>query len=117
MSTLATPSRVPSTRAGVRCTLLASASTSRGKVADALTLDAVIDDRPENCLDVATDSSATPILIWRLRPELVPAGLARTRIEPVFSFAEALAKLEQLTAERGRRRGLLGRLRSAFSRQ
>ena len=90
---------------------------SRGKVADALTLDAVIDDRPENCLDVATDSSATPILIWRLRPELVPAGLARTRIEPVFSFAEALAKLEQLTAERGRRRGLLGRLRSAFSRQ
>jgi hypothetical protein len=90
---------------------------SRGKVADALTLDAVIDDRPENCLDVATDSSAMPILIWRLRPELVPAGLARTRIEPVFSFAEALAKLEQLTAERGHRRGLLGRLRSAFSSQ
>jgi hypothetical protein len=90
---------------------------SRGKVAEALALDAVIDDRPENCLDVATDSSAMPILIWRLRPELVPPGLARTRIEPVFSFAEALAKLEQLTTARGRKGGLLGRLRSAFSRQ
>ena len=33
---------------------------SRGKLADALQLDAVVDDRPENCLDVAADSKAAP---------------------------------------------------------
>ena len=31
---------------------------SRGRIADALGLDIVIDDRPENCLDVVTDSKA-----------------------------------------------------------
>src|SRR4249919_2952948 len=31
-------------------------STSRGRIAHALELDVVVDDRPENCLDVAIDS-------------------------------------------------------------
>src|SRR5215212_4935842 len=39
---------------------------SRGKVAAALSLDVVLDDRPENCLDVIADSKAKPFLIWRL---------------------------------------------------
>ena len=42
---------------------------SRGKIADALHLDAVVDDRPENCLDVAVESKAKPILIWPADPE------------------------------------------------
>jgi hypothetical protein len=87
---------------------------SRGKVADALSLDVLVDDRPENCLDVLTDSKARAVLVWRLEPGLVPAGIARTGIETVFSFAEALARLEQLTVDRGRKRTLAGRLRSAF---
>ena len=41
---------------------------SRGKVAAALDLDAVVDDRPENCLDVATESSARAILVWPESP-------------------------------------------------
>ncbi len=38
---------------------------SRGRIAAALDLDFVVDDRPENCLDVAIDSKARPILVWR----------------------------------------------------
>jgi len=38
---------------------------SRGRVAQALDLDVVIDDRPDNCLDVALESSAAAILLWR----------------------------------------------------
>jgi hypothetical protein len=89
-------------------------SGSRGKVADALALDAVIDDRPENCLDVATDSTAKPLLIWRPHPDLLPAGVARTRIETVYSMAEAIARLEVLMAERSRRRTLLRRVRDVI---
>jgi hypothetical protein len=69
-------------------------SGSRGRIAAALTLDAVIDDRPENCLDVATDSEAKPILVWRDSPESAPAGAARLGIDVVFSIADALADLE-----------------------
>src|SRR5436190_8828437 len=37
---------------------------SRGKIADALALDAFVDDRPENCLDIAVESKAKVILVW-----------------------------------------------------
>lgn len=46
---------------------------SRGAVAKALDLDVVVDDRPENCLDVATESGARAILVWN------DAGSARPR--------------------------------------
>jgi hypothetical protein len=87
---------------------------SRGRVAQALSLDAVLDDRPENCLDVITDSKATPFLIWRLRKDAVPPGVASTRIETVYSISEALDRLEQLTAERAARRTFIGRLKSTI---
>jgi hypothetical protein len=87
---------------------------SRGRVADALALDAVIDDRPENCLDVVTDSKATPILVWRTRPEEVPPGIPRTGITVVYSMEEALGHLEGLTEERTRRGSFMSRLRSAI---
>ena len=38
---------------------------SRGRIAAALGLDIVVDDRPENCLDVVVDSKARAILVWR----------------------------------------------------
>lgn len=88
---------------------------SRGKVADALALDAVIDDRPENCLDVTTDSKAKALLVWRLRPELLPPGIGRTGIETVYSFGQALRRLEDLMEDRARGRTFLGRLRGALT--
>jgi hypothetical protein len=45
---------------------------SRGRVAQALDLDVVIDDRPDNCLDVALESSAAAILLWRGSQESCP---------------------------------------------
>jgi len=85
---------------------------SRGKVASALALDAVLDDRPENCLDVATDSNAKPFLVWRDAPESVPQGASRLGVKVVFSIADALQHLE---APRGTGpRGLVGRLKGAL---
>ena len=69
---------------------------SRGKIADALHLDAVVDDRPENCLDVAVDSKAKPILVWQGDPKGVPPGAKRLGVRVTASINEALSLLEQL---------------------
>src|SRR5688572_15904344 len=87
---------------------------ARGRVAHALSLDAVLDDRPENCLDVVTDSRATPLLIWRHKREALPPGINQTRIETFYSFNDALARLEQMSADRSRKPSLIGRLRRAI---
>ena len=85
---------------------------SRGRIASALTLDVVLDDRPENCLDVATDSSAKPILVWRGAAASVPQGASRLGVKVVFTVAEALQQLEVPRASATR--GLFGRVRAAF---
>jgi hypothetical protein len=87
-------------------------SGSRGRVASALALDAVLDDRPENCLDVATDSSAKPFLVWRDTRDLVPQGASRLGVKVVYSIAEALTALE--TPRAAGARAFLGRLKSAL---
>lgn len=89
---------------------------SRGKVADALALDVVLDDRPENCHDVIVDSKAKAILIWRFGVERLPPQIAGLDIQPVPSIAVALAHIEALTLERSRSQTVFGRLRRAFSR-
>jgi hypothetical protein len=89
---------------------------SRGRVASALSLDVVIDDRPENCLDVIADSKAKPFLIWRLGASRMPAGIVGLAVESVPSMTEAFVRLEALTAERGKGEGLFGRLRRALGR-
>src|SRR6476661_5484879 len=53
---------------------------SRGRIADALGLDIVVDDRPENCLDVVVDSKARAILVWREDESLLPAAARRLGI-------------------------------------
>jgi hypothetical protein len=73
---------------------------SRGKLADALQLDAVVDDRPENCLDVAIDSKARPVLVWNGPLETAPAGLRKMGVKPVTSISAALALLERMDDER-----------------
>jgi hypothetical protein len=73
---------------------------SRGKLADVLMLDAVVDDRPENCLDVAMDSKARPLLVWRAGAGAVPAGLTGLGVKPVKTAGEALTWLEKHDARR-----------------
>lgn len=87
---------------------------SRGRLADAMTLDAVIDDRPENCLDVATDSKARPFLVWRDDPAAVPAAASRFGISVVSSLAQALDELEMMMAVSAKPRGFVGRVRAAI---
>jgi hypothetical protein len=69
---------------------------SRGKIADVLQLDAVVDDRPENCLDVAVESKAKPILIWPSDVATVPPGAKRLGVRIVPSISEAVSVLEAL---------------------
>ena len=63
---------------------------SRGRIAASLALDSVIDDCPENCLDVSVESSAMPVLVWRDAPEHLPPGLSRLDIQVVSSMADAI---------------------------
>ena len=88
---------------------------SRGKVADALTLDAVVDDRPENCIDVAVESRARSILVWTANPKGVPPGAARIGVKVVPSISDALTALEKID-DRRKDRGVAGSLRRMFKR-
>ena len=69
---------------------------SRGKIADALHLDAFVDDRPENCLDIAVESKAKVILVWHGKLSEVPAGAKRLGVRAVPTITEAVSLLEQL---------------------
>jgi hypothetical protein len=89
-------------------------SGSRGKVAASLALDAVIDDRPDNCLDVCVDSSAMPLLVWRHAPDHLLPGVSRFRMKVVSTMAEAIDHLTELPTTSSAPRGLLSRLRQAL---
>jgi hypothetical protein len=86
---------------------------SRGKAAAGLQIDVVLDDRPENCLEVITDSKARPILVWRDPPDSVPPGAARLGIETVFTVGEALQRVEAIIAD-GTRSTFVSRLRNVI---
>jgi hypothetical protein len=47
---------------------------SRGRIAESLNLDVVVDDRPENCLDVALESKARAVLVWRSAAAVPPTA-------------------------------------------
>ena len=85
---------------------------SRGKIADALQLDAFVDDRPENCLDVVLESQAGAILVWRGHKEAVPGSARRMGIAVVPTVAECLEAIIKI--EQPDERGVLDRLRSLF---
>lgn len=89
---------------------------SRGKIADALHLDAFVDDRPENCLDIAVESKAKVILVWHGHLKDVPAGAKRLGIRPVTTISEALALLEHLDDIR-KQPGILRTIKKAFGRE
>ena len=85
---------------------------SRGKIASALSLDLVVDDNPENCLDIAMESDARAILVWRGVTGVVPASALRLGIGCVSSVAECLSVLDE--ADRVKRGG--GRMLDTFRR-
>jgi len=72
---------------------------SRGRIAASLQLDVLVDDRPENCLDIAIDSSARAILVWRAGEDTIPGSARQLDIGSVASISEALDILETLDAE------------------
>ena len=69
---------------------------SRGKIAASLNLDVLVDDRPENCLDVAIDSQARAVLVWRGGEDKVPGSARQLGIGAVTSIGECLDILEML---------------------
>src|SRR5581483_11768179 len=69
---------------------------SRGRIAQALGLDIVVDDRPENCLDVVTDSKARAVLVWREKQQGLPTAARRLGIGVVESMSECLNILMQI---------------------
>jgi uncharacterized HAD superfamily protein len=87
---------------------------SRGKIADALHLDAFVDDRPENCLDIAVESKAKVILVWHGNPNDIPAGAKRLGVRPVTTITEAVNLLEQLDDYRAKP-GIMKTIKRAFT--
>lgn len=87
------------------------ANGSRGRIADALDLDLVVDDRPENCLDVVSVSPARAILVWPREGDAVPASARSVQIGVVTGMNACLDLLEEAARQEGSRRGLTSRLR------
>jgi hypothetical protein len=85
-------------------------SSSRGRIAHALELDVVVDDRPENCLDVVMDSKARAILVWRGEEGAVPASARQLGIGGVPSVAACLDLLVEADASSDSE-GFMSRLR------
>ena len=71
---------------------------SRGRIAAALGLDFVVDDRPENCLDIVVDSRARAVLVWRDAEQQLPIAARRLGIGVVKSVDECLDILTQVDA-------------------
>jgi phosphoglycolate phosphatase-like HAD superfamily hydrolase len=93
---------------------------SRGTIAAALSLDAVVDDRFENCLDVANQSRAWSINIARTATDLESLAVRARQmgIAVVPTVKDALTRLE--AAQRSgpaqpEEASLLARLKQSFS--
>jgi hypothetical protein len=84
---------------------------SRGKIAAALQLDVLVDDRPENCLDIAIDSGARAILVWRGDEGKVPASARQLGIGSVSSIHECLNILEELDRPDASQPSMIDRLK------
>lgn len=69
---------------------------TRGRIAAALDLDVVVDDTPENCLDVLMDSKTRPVLVWRNEKRLPPAPVQRSDIYIANSTMACMSILADL---------------------
>jgi hypothetical protein len=73
---------------------------SRGAAAGALRLDYHVDDNPQNCLDVKSQSTARPILIVDPTDEVAVTSARRLGIGTARSVSECLVILEEATVNR-----------------
>jgi uncharacterized protein len=73
-------------------------SGSRGAAAGALRLDYHVDDSPQNCLDVVSDSRARPILIVPEPDAVTENSAKRLRIAVTRSIGDALDALERVAS-------------------
>lgn len=91
---------------------------SRGKAADALHLDFLIDDSVRNCVDIVSESRTKPLLVVRGRPESETwiEQARRLGIDVLASVAECLAVLE-LASDNRARDGIARRLGQMFGRK
>lgn len=87
---------------------------SRGRIASALALDIVVDDRVDNCLDVVADSKARAILVWRDAEEQLPATARRLGIGVVRSVSECLDILTEVDLPGAARAGIVARVMRAL---
>ena len=71
-------------------------TASRGLIAAGLTLDIVVDDTPENCVDVASDSKALTIAIFRNTEVAPPPILKNMGIHMVSTTSECLNVLAEI---------------------
>lgn len=88
---------------------------SRGKVAAALDLDAVVDDRFENCLDVATESAAKAVLVWPRSLDLLGPGVAGHGVIVKRSIGAAIDELVEM--DRARRGGVVRSIKRLLRRR
>jgi hypothetical protein len=75
-------------------------SAGRGKAAAALRLDYLIDDTPQNCVDVLSDSSTRAILLVDPGDPLAESSARRLGIGVAHNVHEVLDLLTQITAAR-----------------
>jgi nitrogen-specific signal transduction histidine kinase len=75
-------------------------SGARGKCAAALNLDYLIDDTPQNCVDVLSDSSTRAILLVNADDPLAESSARRLGIGTARNIHEVLDLLIQATAAR-----------------
>jgi len=87
---------------------------SRGRVAAAFDLHAVVDDRPENCLDVVLDSTSRAFLVWRHDESRLPVTAKRPGVRVVSSMAECLLRLEEMDRPSRDRSSVVRWLKSWF---
>jgi hypothetical protein len=87
---------------------------SRGRIASALALDIVVDDRVENCLDIVADSKARAILVWRDPEDQLPASAKRLGIGVVRSIVECLDILTEVDEPTPNRAGVVARVMRAL---
>jgi hypothetical protein len=85
--------------------------STRGRIAAALQLDVLVDDRPDNCLDVTMESRTRAILVWRGDGAKVPGSARQLGIGAVASVHECLDILETLDRERTDGVSMLDRLK------
>ena len=106
-------------RHGFDCPSVYTTLGSRGKIAAALTLDVHVDDRLNNAMDIATESKAWSILVWRDEATFtrISTGAAQFGIATVRTVGEAIAKIEdadKASAEQAAQGTVMGRLKRVF---